>query len=169
MIACVDVHYRDTRAVAAGIAFRGWLDESVVAEQVITVSDIQPYNPGKFFVRELPCLLAVLEKLPAMEIVLIDGYVRLEKDRPGLGAHLYTSLESRIPVIGVAKTRYVGAENAQEIVRGKSKQPLYISAAGLSVREAAEHVRSMHGPYRIPTLLKRVDRLSRSKSKIPSF
>jgi len=27
MIACVDVAYQDTRAVAAGIAFRDWLDE----------------------------------------------------------------------------------------------------------------------------------------------
>ena len=122
MIACVDVHYRDTRAVAAGIAFRGWLDESVVAEQVITVPDIQPYNPGKFFVRELPCLLAVLEKLPPAEIVLIDGYVWLEKNRPGLGAHLYTSLESRIPVIGCKKLSEARASN------------LYISARLDSVR-----------------------------------
>jgi deoxyribonuclease V len=164
MIACVDVHYRDTQAVAAGIAFRGWLDETVVEERVMTISGIKPYKSGQFFERELPCLLAVLEKLPSMEIVLIDGYVWLEKNRPGLGAHLYTSLDGRIPIIGVAKTRYFGAENVQEIVRGKSNRPLYISAAGLSVNEAAEHVRSMHGPYRIPTLLKRVDRLSRSKS-----
>jgi len=28
MIACVDVDYRDTRAIAAGIAFRDWFDES---------------------------------------------------------------------------------------------------------------------------------------------
>jgi deoxyribonuclease V len=167
MIACVDVHYRDTRSVAAGIAFRGWLDESVVAECVITVSGIQPYKSGQFFERELPCLSAVLEKLPPIDIVLIDGYVWLEKNRPGLGAHLYTALGGRIPVIGVAKTRYFRAENVQEIVRGKSKQPLYISAAGLSVMEAAEHVRSMHAPYRIPTLLNRVDRLSRAR--IPSF
>jgi deoxyribonuclease V len=57
----------------------------------------------------------------------------------------------------------LGAENVQEIVRGKSKQPLYISAVGLSISQAAEHVHSMHGPYRIPTLLKRVDLLSRSE------
>jgi deoxyribonuclease V len=161
MIACVDVHYLDTRAVAAGIAFRDWLDEGVVSEQVITMSGIQPYKSGQFFLRELPCLSAVLKKLPPLEIVLIDGYVWLEKDRPGLGAHLYTSLDGRVSVIGVAKTRYFSAENAQEIVRGKSKRPLYISAAGVSIAEAAEHVRSMCGPYRIPTLLKRVDLLAR--------
>jgi deoxyribonuclease V len=168
MIACIDVHYLDTRAVAAGIAFRDWLDESVVAEQVITISGVKPYKSGQFFERELPCLLAVLEKLPSMDIVLIDGYVWLEKNRPGLGAHLYTSGDGRTSVIGVAKTRYTGAENVQEIVRGKSKQPLYISAAGLSVAEAAEHVRSMDGPYRIPTLLKRVDLLARGRQLVES-
>jgi deoxyribonuclease V len=71
---------------------------------------------------------------------------------------------ARVPVIGVAKTKYIGAEDVQEIRRGKSKQPLYISAVGLSALQAAEHVCSMRGPYRIPTMLKRVDLLSRGES-----
>jgi deoxyribonuclease V len=161
MIACVDVDYRDTRAVAAGLAFRDWLDDSVVAERVISLPKIQPYKSGQFFIRELPCLLAVLRVLPPVEVVLIDGYVWLEENRPGLGAYLYQSLDGRVPVIGVAKSRYLGAENVQEIARGKSKRPLYISAVGLSVAQAAEHVYLMRGPDRIPMLLKRVDLLSR--------
>ena len=163
MIACVDVDCENTRAVAAGIAFRGWLDDSVVAERVVSLSGIQPYQSGQFFIRELSCLLAVLRFLPPVQIVLIDGYVWLEQNRPGLGAYLYESFDSRVSVIGVAKTRYLGAECVQEVVRGKSRQPLYVSAVGLSVPRAAEHVYSMHGPYRIPTLLKRVDLLSRGK------
>lgn len=162
MIGCVDVDYRDKRAVAGGIAFRDWLDDDVVAERAVSLQGIQPYQSGQFFIRELPCLLAVLRVLPPLEVILIDGYVWLEENRPGLGAHLYQSLDRRIPVIGVAKTRYFGAENVQEITRGKSKIPLYVSAAGLSVRQAAEHVYSMGGPYRIPTLLKRVDLLSKT-------
>jgi len=164
MIGCVDVDYRGTRAVAAGIAFRDWLDDSGVVERVVTVSDIQPYQPGQFFIRELPCLLAVLRVLPPLQIVLIDAYVWLEQNRPGLGAHLYDSLDGRVSVIGVAKTRYLGAGSVQEIARGKSRRPLYISAIGMSVRQAAEHVYSMSGLYRIPTLLKRVDLLSRGKA-----
>jgi len=163
MIACVDVHYQRTRALAAGIAFRDWLADIIVAEQVVSLADIQPYQSGRFFIRELPCLLAVLRVLPPVQTVLIDGYVWLEKNRPGLGAHLYESLDGRVPVIGVAKTRYLGADDVQKIARGKSKQPLYISAVGLSVPQAAEHVYSMRGPYRIPTLLKRVDLLSRGE------
>src|SRR5215470_594299 len=124
MIACMDVHYQGTRAVAAGIAFRGWSDETVVAERVVSVPDIQPYKSGQLYVRELPCLLAVLQVLPPVQVALIDGYVWLEENRPGLGAHLYQSLDGRFAVIGVAKTRYLGATNVQEITRGKSKQPL---------------------------------------------
>jgi deoxyribonuclease V len=161
MIACVDVDYQDTRAVAAGIAFRDWRDDGVVAERAVSLHDIQPYQSGQFFVRELPCLLAVLRVLPPVEVVLIDGYVWLEENRPGLGSHLHRSLEGRVAVIGVAKTQYLGAQNVREITRGKSKQPLYISAVGLGVDQAAEYVCSMEGPYRIPTLLKKVDLLSR--------
>jgi len=163
MIACVDVDYQDTRAVAAGIAFRDWGDDSAIAERVVSLSNIEPYKSGQFFIRELPCILAVLRILPPVQVALIDGYVWLEENRPGLGAHLYHSLDGRVPVIGVAKSRYLGAVNVQELARGKSKRHLYISAVGLSVSQAAKHVYSMRGPYRIPTLLKRVDLLSRGQ------
>src|SRR5262245_47524285 len=164
MIACVDVAYHDTRGVAAGIAFRDWLDETVVAERVTSLPDVPPYQSGQFFIRALPCLLAVLRILPPVQVILIDGYVSLDKQRPGLGSHLYQSLDGRVAVVGVAKKPYQGAENVQEITRGRSRQPLYISAIGLNLREAAEHVSSMGGPYRIPTLLKRVDGLTKRKN-----
>jgi deoxyribonuclease V len=167
MIACVDVHYQDTRAVAAGIAFRDWLDDSVVSERVVSLTDIRPYVSGQFFIRELPCILAVLRVLPPVEVFLVDGYVWLEKNRPGLGAHLHESFDGRVPVIGVAKTRYLGADNAQEITRGNCKRPLYISAIGLNVQQAAACVLSMRGPHRIPALLKRVDLLSRCEFQTP--
>lgn len=57
----------------------------------------------------------------------------------------------------MAKTRYPGATLALELQRGISRAPLYITAAGMDVTEAAQHIAEMHGPYRIPTLLKRVD------------
>ena len=38
------------------------------------------------------------------------------------------------------------------------------TAAGLDSNTAAGHIRDMHGPHRIPTLLKRVDQLSHIKS-----
>jgi deoxyribonuclease V len=36
-----------------------------------------------------------------------------------------------------------------------------VTAVGIDLAEAARRLGEMHGPYRIPTLLKRVDRLCR--------
>jgi deoxyribonuclease V len=119
------------------------------------------YEPGAFYLRELPYLLAMLATLDERpELVVIDGYVWLGAERPGLGAHLYEALERRVTVVGVAKRPYLGAL-AVPVLRGASKQLLYVGAAGVALEEAAEKVRTMHGIHRIPTLLKRVDRLSR--------
>jgi deoxyribonuclease V len=38
---------------------------------------------------------------------------------------------------------------------------LFVSAVGIGVDEAAKAVRAMHGPHRMPTLLKLVDRAAR--------
>jgi deoxyribonuclease V len=162
MIACLDVDYREPVAYAAGLAFHAWPDAAPAIENVVPVVGVHPYQPGRFFRRELPCLLAVLRELPPMAVVVLDGYVWLDGvSVAGLRAHLHQALTGKVAVIGVAKTRFAGAEAAAELVRGRSTRPLFITAVGMSAQEAAEHVRSMHGPGRIPTLLKRVDRLSR--------
>jgi deoxyribonuclease V len=87
--------------------------------------------------------------------------VWLGAGRPGLGAHLYQALGRRTAVVGVAKRRFHGAGDAVPILRGTSQVPLFVTAVGIDLAEAAEGVRRMHGAHRIPTLLKRVDRLSR--------
>ena len=161
MIACVDVHYRDPGAVAAGLWFQLWPDSTSAAEVVLPIAEVAPYQSGQFYLRELPCLLALLEQGPSADILVIDGYVWLEDERPGLGAHLYRALGEKVAVIGAAKTRYAGVTLVQEVRRGTSGSPLYITAAGMDLSEAARHVSEMHGPFRIPTLLKRVDQLCR--------
>lgn len=100
------------------------------------------------------------EAAPA-RAVIIDGYVWLGAGRSGLGAHLYDALGQRIAVVGVAKRRFHGAGDAVPVLRGTSQVPLFVTAVGIDLAEAAEGVRRMHGAHRIPTLLKRVDRLSR--------
>ncbi len=103
-----------------------------------------------------------------MAAVIVDGYVWLDGERVArLGAHLYQALAGKVAVIGVAKTRFAGARGAEEVVRGRSNRPLLITAAGMSAQRAAEHVRSMHGPDRIPTLLKRVDSVARRVGRGP--
>jgi deoxyribonuclease V len=166
MIACVDVDYRASGAVAACVLFRAWDDAQGASETVIPIARVEPYEPGKFYRRELPCLLAVLEAAGGTpDVVVVDGYVWLADERePGLGAHLYRALGGRAAVVGVAKTRFVGAGVAREVLRGTSRLPLFVTAAGMDVDEAAAHVRTMHGPHRTPTLLKRVDQLCRGRA-----
>jgi deoxyribonuclease V len=163
MRACVDVDYRGHEAVAACVLFRAWADGESAGDEVVRVSPVEPYHPGQFYRRELPCLVAVLGKVAApLETVVVDGYVWLgDETSPGLGGHLYAALGGTVPVIGVAKTRFAGARAARPVVRGGSRRPLWVTAAGLDPDTAARHVAAMHGPFRIPTLLKRADQLCR--------
>ena len=95
--------------------------------------------------------------------MIIDGYVLLGAQRPGLGAHLHEALGRQVAIIGVAKTKFVRAGPVELVLRGRSRSPLFVTAVGMDVAAAASHIRTMHGPYRIPTLLKRADQLSRGK------
>jgi deoxyribonuclease V len=162
MIACVDADYRDRAARAACVLLPDWAAPEPRCEHVACLSGVAPYEPGRFYLRELPCLLAVLGaagKTP--EVVVIDGYVWLDAaGTPGLGGHLYEALARQAAVVGVAKTRYA-CTPAAYVLRGGSQRPLYVTAAGMDPDAAADHVRAMHGPYRIPTMLKRADQLAR--------
>lgn len=163
-MAGLDVDYRGAVAVAAGVWFRGWSASESETEAVTILHEVAPYEPGEFYRRELPCLLAVLARGPAADVVVVDGCVWLGPGRAGLGAHLYAALGERTAVVGVAKSRFAGATDAVPVYRGSSRSPLYVTAAGVSAAEAAGWVASMHGPYRIPSLLKRADRLARTSA-----
>jgi deoxyribonuclease V len=164
MIACVDVHYREDWAVAACATFREWEDATPADEYVLRIENVAPYVSGQFFRRELPSLLKILAQVsPQPDIVVIDGYVWLDTNRKkGLGGYLYEALGETVCVIGVAKTSMRTATHAVEVLRGNSGRALFITSAGMDPAAAANCVRRMHGRYRIPTLLKHVDRLSRS-------
>lgn len=165
MIACLDVGYGDLVARAACVTIRNWRDSRSAAEYVAKMCDVQDYEPGEFYRRELPCIHAVLEKLKQTPTcIVVDGYVWLSGDnRPGLGAHLYESLERNVPVIGVAKNPFKDTDHATELRRGASARPLYITAVGLPIAQAVVNIGAMHGPHRMPTVLKRVDQLSRQE------
>ena len=137
-------------------------DSQPAEQHIVQLTDVAEYVPGEFYRRELPCLLqALLPVLDRVQTILIDGYVDLAPNRPGLGARLYEALGGKIAVVGVAKTAFAGAHHACEVLRGESERPLYITAAGMTLDDAATGVRSMHGPHRIPTLLRLVDQLAR--------
>ncbi len=168
MIAALDVQYADEKqqATAAAVVFREWSAASSIAEHTILCEHVQPYVPGEFFRRELPCLLAVLKETQSpLEAILIDGFVDLG-DRPGLGRHLWDALANQTPIIGVAKTAFHGAAPVS-ILRGESQSPLFITTVGIEAALAAAYIRQMAGPYRIPDLLRRVDQLARQPNPTP--
>lgn len=164
MITCIDVDYRENRALAAALTFEGWHDAVPTGRHTLQLEDVAPYLPGCFYQRELPCLLAILKLLPKPpDCILIDGFVWLgDETKPGLGGHLFRALEERIRVVGIAKNPYAPAHPIREIHRGQSRKPLYVSAAGIDLDAAAETICNMHGEHRLPTLLKAVDSLCRS-------
>jgi deoxyribonuclease V len=159
----VDVHYVGEGARSACVVARGWADAEGCEERTAAVASVRPYRPGAFFERELPCIVEVLNLVRTpFRAVVVDGYVDLDDaGSPGLGGHLHARLGGGIVVVGVAKTAYKGATHGVPVVRPGSARPLYVTARGLAVAEAARLVQGMHGEHRIPTLLKRVDQLAR--------
>ena len=156
-----DVHYlagggaRAAAVVAADAAF-----SHLVADRVELVSVVQPYQPGQFYLRELPPLHAALDGLPGMTLLVVDGYADLDPDgRPGLGA--YAHAEFGVPVIGVAKSAFRTATHAIPVLRGTSARALYVTAAGMPRTDAADLVRAMAGRHRMPDALRRADILAR--------
>lgn len=160
MILAIDIGYHDNKARCVGAVFnlRAPLPKEILVEKI---DHVAPYETGSFFKRELPGLLKVIQQVPLtfIEAIIIDGYVHLDEGKPGLGAHLYDSIEKKTPIIGVAKRPF---HNNQEyvipVVRGGGKKPLYISAIGLSLEDAAFMIKEMHGDYRMPTVLTIVDK-----------
>lgn len=157
-------HYDNGNAGVGMLAFGGWLDAKAAWEATIAASNCGEYEPGAFFKRELPALTQALAQCPCKpDILVVDAYVFLDENgRPGLGYKLWEALGRTIPVVGVAKTKFMDAPSKWEVLRGESKSPLFVTAIGMELEQAKEAVASMHGEYRMPTLLKRVDQLARA-------
>ncbi len=166
MILAVDVGYHERHAVTAGVLFRDWEDGEPAGELTVRCSIVAEYEPGEFWRRELPCVLELLRELERTpECIVVDGHVYLDAEgRPGFGKRLYDALRGQSAVIGVAKRRYKDTPLSAAVFRGGSRRPLYVTAAGIGEAEARDCITRMHGEHRLPTILKRVDRLSRRRS-----
>lgn len=164
LLACLDVCYREDVTTAAGVWFYGSDSATVERQLTVTGGPAEAYQPGEFYRRELPWLVAVLAKGSIPDCVVIDGYVWLNDGQAGLGMRLYQSLDCAAMVVGVAKTAYPGASDVIPICRGLSRSPLFVSSVGMKTSVAATMVVGMHGRYRIPTMLKRVDQLARKSN-----
>jgi deoxyribonuclease V len=169
MILAVDVAYRKETALVGAVLFRDWADAIPLKEFVLSCKVPDNYRPGLFYRRELPCITALLEKISAKpDCIIVDGFVYLGRAKyPGLGKHLYDLLAQKVAVIGVAKTPYRDTPASCRVLRGSSKKPLYVTAAGIEEASAKSLIKNMHGRNRIPTLLKYVDRLCQAAVAAP--
>ena len=166
MILAFDTFYSEDTAKTVAVQFNRWTDSKGSHMYEETLTGIAPYVSGQFYKRELPCILSLLKQidLTKCEAIVIDGFVVLDdKGGKGLGGYLHESLKRKTPIIGVAKNDFAKIVRSKRVVqRGKSKKPLFVTALGIDLNEAAKHIKNMHGNFRIPTLLKKVDALGRA-------
>lgn len=170
MIIAFDTYYFENKAKTVCLAFEKWTDGENYNVYTEILEHIEEYTSGEFYKRELPCILSLLGKnhFDNIEAIIIDGFVYLDdQNKLGLGGHLYERLPYKVPVIGVAKTNFATIiENKRVLLRGKSMKPLYITAIGLDLDEATEKIKVMDGKYRIPTLLKILDTLTKESKDL---
>lgn len=170
MIYGFDTYYYENFAKTVCIAFEKWDSETesfIYSENTEITSD---YESGAFYKRELPCILSLLKKIDLQkgDLIIVDGYVTLDNSgKIGLGGYLYQSLDEKYPVIGIAKNGFNSEDDQRRTVfRGESRTPLFLTAVGIDVDEIQSNIENMHGTYRIPTLIKKLNQLTREKDEL---
>lgn len=165
MILAFDTYYFDGKAKTVCLEFEKWNESTTFKVHTEIIENVEEYIPGEFYRRELPCILSLLKQidLTKVHVIIVDSFVYLDDEKKhGLGGHLYEKLNKEIPIIGVAKTNFASIEkNKVGIIRGDSLKPLFVTAIGIELEDAVEKVKSMAGEFRIPTLLKELDRLTK--------
>ncbi|HJY11916.1 MAG TPA: endonuclease V, partial [Flavobacterium sp.] len=165
MILAFDTYYFDGKAKTVCVEFQEWNQSTDFKIHTEIIDNVAEYIPGEFYKRELPCILSLLNQmdLKKVEAIVVDGFVYLDDEKKyGLGGHLYEKLNQEIPIIGVAKTNFASIEkNKRALFRGDSQKPLYVTAIGIELEDAFQKIESMAGEFRMPTLLKEMDRLTK--------
>lgn len=107
-VAGLDVAYHpDGERLAAAIVVLDAADHRVVDAAVVQGRPAFPYVPGLFAFREIPALLAALERLTVRpEVLICDGHGLAHPRRFGLACHL--GVLTGLPSFGVGKTRLLG-------------------------------------------------------------
>ncbi|MGB2926966.1 MAG: deoxyribonuclease V [Limnothrix sp.] len=149
--------------------------ETVVVRQPTTF----PYVPGFLSFREVPAILAGLEKLKHFpDLILCDGQGYAHPRRFGLACHLGVLLDH--PTIGVAKSRYIGTHRDLPLEKGewvdledrgerigvvlrsrRNVRPLYISVGHrVCLETAIAYVLDCTPKYRLPETTRIADHLA---------
>jgi deoxyribonuclease V len=172
----LDVHANRGAAVVFSYPDLKWL-AGAVAERPISF----PYVPGLLSFREMPVLLAAIERLELLpDVFLCDGQGLAHPRRFGIACHLGVWLER--PAIGCAKTRLCGDHADPDRERGATVplvdgeqvigavvrtrtdvKPIYVSIGHLTdLQDAIEVVTRCAPRYRLPEPLRSAHALARS-------
>ncbi|MFQ6193237.1 endonuclease V [Streptomyces sp. NPDC000405] len=177
----VDVAYDDERdvVVAAAVALDGTTLE--VVEEATAVGRVAfPYVPGLLAFREIPTVLAVLDRLTVTPgLVVCDGYGLAHPRRFGLASHL--GVLTDLPTIGVAKNPFTFTydppgpargdtspllDSAEEVGRAlrtqKGVKPVFVSVGHrVNLDHACAWSLALSPRYRLPETTRAADSLCR--------
>lgn len=176
MILALDSYYKDDTCNTSLVLFENEKSSEPIYTDTIYTKVTSDYIPGEFYKRELPGIEKILTKFikehfdwwDKTYIIITDSFVTLKNgcdEWKGLGSYLKEYLKSigyNKVIYGVAKTNFCDCDKISEVIyRGKSKTPLYVQSSTLDNIGVRFMIQNMHGEYRIPTMLKLVDQLSR--------
>lgn len=169
MILIIDGDYNDNNHTAhmAGVLLNDYKDSKICGFITADIENIEEYESGSFYKRELKGIKAILYKLNLDEIdlIIIDGFAKFNDGvHRALGEHIYS--EYYKPVIGVAKKwcDFCKIEDTA-VTRGDSNTPLFVTVVGGNSNMAKTIIKEMYGYTRIPYAIKLADSLAR-KNKI---
>ncbi|MEV0318445.1 endonuclease V [Streptomyces sp. NPDC050658] len=177
----IDVAYDDERdVVAAALVVLDAATLDVVEEATAVGRVAFPYVPGLLAFREIPTVLAALERLGADPGLLVcDGYGIAHPRRFGLASHL--GVLTGLPAIGVAKNPFTFSYDAPGAPRGSAAplldgadevgralrtredvKPVFVSVGHrVSLDNACAHTLRLTPRYRLPETTRRADALCR--------
>lgn len=179
-IAGVDVGFEQNNTITrAAVAVLEFPSLQLVEQAIARLPTSFPYVPGLLSFREVPGVLAALERLSELpDMLLCDGQGIAHPRRLGIASHLGVLLD--LPTIGVAKSRLVGSheEPAEEkgswsplldgdeligcVLRSRSRvKPLYISPGHrVGFDTARQMVLACTTRYRLPETTRWAHRLA---------
>ena len=185
-VAGVDVHFPRSRKLALAAVAVLSFPELVAREERTALQPIAfPYVPGLLSFREVPPILAALDKLSRPpELLLCDGQGYAHPRRFGLACHLGVITDTAS--IGVAKSRLIGEHRAVPDERGRwvplvdagetvgavlrtrvGVRPVYVSVGHrVSLRTAVELVLRCTTRYRLPEPARAAHRLADAGFKV---
>lgn len=182
-VAGVDVGFEENYEITkAAVVVFSFPDLQISKQAIAHCPTAFPYIPGLLSFREIPALLAALNKLSTLpDLIMCDGQGIAHPRRFGIASHLGVLLD--VPTIGVAKSRlvgthqdvppekgnwqplYDGGETIGAVLRSRTNvKPLYISTGHrVSLLTAIDFVLRCTSKYRLPEPTRRADKLASGK------